>query len=1154
MRLLVYGGNAFEERRRIGEWSEEITPKILQNRAGLSEARPSFGVGISGDAPFLIYRRLHGYGGRSYPLVILLDPGAEIWQLYDWNAAHILLTLFGDSESPGNALLESPERFYSETDLSRLIQKLETKAELPATPIRSIADTETFEKYWFGAMVNDTPIVQVADEETVKIRPTIAEMCQFLEKLEPLMRCAKGWLMGGGQNLVPVFDVHYVIDDQAESMAAQPDPTVNEKLLEDGSRYKQSYADVKEHFSGEMGSEALKDFLKKPFFMWNKTSTKKVFEEFYLLANLHPRTQNHDANISRKTGNYFETNKRILGGDLENANKYVVFGKELKEFSVIFLKNKNIRDDWKEDDGDFDLADFVEYPFDIKADLKAKSRLTLLIKAIGKITTTGTIYKLLVEELDSINSNRDLSLLQARDWQELAKEVISRINQILQTSPSTDKFDPLVWKTTFESPEKERKESYRQFSFRLKDEFNEFARNAESFALPEFHKIYLVFGNDADGTWLLEKQSEEFSKVIDNILQLAFAPTPSEKPLSEAAETWLNKLVTGQDFDKVPQRQRLQVFEKTKFGGWKQLTEIFSGNEIKSKIKSPDDFNKRMLASELPDWKEIGKGANITPQLIHLTELLGEKHYETIFDIFNAVEPPLGGTINEIVVKWLTGWNELARITNKEKSKAKLQAEAIRLISLKPSEDWFDIIKKADIPVDEISRSSELAKVGRDILIDGDEAADDERVKNFRDFFENKYFAGKDVVPKIYYGFMPLSQDDAHENAWRRIANHESLRQLFERELESNESINKNIALYYEKRRRECLGDLQNTAENVAPANFRSSINRLESLYGKNVLAGAAESFFIEYRDVDPNIERYGEIKKILSPYLSDSEQRSFNEKRIFKCLFDQANSDDDERRELENSLRNSETSAMSDIGKSVANFLLNPLSIKGRIFFERYLLKRVNDNETRIDLRSDLASRIFDALEPEAQVGLLTALCENEDIDSLLFGKLLFNEYGAVLQELENSGKRRRVIKVHRNEETIEVNDEAHNGPEFSPLQSAVLRFLASISGESSEKLVNAKENAKKKHQNKPWELDKNLEKLGFFEQPETEATIEGKKKDDDETLTVNGEAATNGGDRKNRISFEAMFRQLDNRTLGNLFIPEFFDYLDRQNKQDKG
>lgn len=92
-RLLAYGGTSFSERRRIGPWPA-IPEATLRDSYGLQPNAWCFGMGVLTGQPFLIFRQRQNVENRGgYPFSLLLDPGPDLWQRFEWNGAAVIAAL-----------------------------------------------------------------------------------------------------------------------------------------------------------------------------------------------------------------------------------------------------------------------------------------------------------------------------------------------------------------------------------------------------------------------------------------------------------------------------------------------------------------------------------------------------------------------------------------------------------------------------------------------------------------------------------------------------------------------------------------------------------------------------------------------------------------------------------------------------------------------------------------------------------------------------------------------------------------------------------------------------------------------------------------------------------------------------------------------------
>ena len=214
MRLLVYGGNQHGERRRIGEWPDEIASQVFQDTYGSSMRNPSFGVGLLDDRPFLILRKIENFGDRAYPLVILFDPARDTWEHFNWNGAHLLWSLYGTMDSPGIKLLTDPESFHTDEHLAQLLAEIDQS--IPANDKSSeITEPERLLDLWSGAVFANSALIAPVNPQVTGFssRPDLTSLSALISKLPSSLRCGKGWLFGGRDRHAEALGTHLVFDD-----------------------------------------------------------------------------------------------------------------------------------------------------------------------------------------------------------------------------------------------------------------------------------------------------------------------------------------------------------------------------------------------------------------------------------------------------------------------------------------------------------------------------------------------------------------------------------------------------------------------------------------------------------------------------------------------------------------------------------------------------------------------------------------------------------------------------------------------------------------------------------------------------------------------------------------------------------------------------
>lgn len=232
MRLLVHGGNSYNERQRIGEWPDSILPGALEDIYCLSKDSFAFGLGLHEGAAYLIARKLLSHENRPYAITILLDPGYEVWSLYEWNAAHLALSLFEGSDPPGNALITSPESINSGQKLEDLLHSVK-KADF-----KRVEPIDRFRNALIGASLFDVPEpMAISSLETgITEHLTLEEATSHLYSIPLCFRPGKGWLLGGSKKHGKIFGAHMVVDHGAALEGDQSDESIIARWIEVGEK------------------------------------------------------------------------------------------------------------------------------------------------------------------------------------------------------------------------------------------------------------------------------------------------------------------------------------------------------------------------------------------------------------------------------------------------------------------------------------------------------------------------------------------------------------------------------------------------------------------------------------------------------------------------------------------------------------------------------------------------------------------------------------------------------------------------------------------------------------------------------------------------------------------------------------------------------
>lgn len=277
MRLLIYGGNSYRERRKVGDWPA-VPAGALGDIYGLTSEVPAYGLGILDDSPFLVFRRLNDVPGqRLYAFTLLLDPGREMWRKFGWNAAALASVLFGGDDSLGNGLLRSPE----EADLTALSESLK-KLAAPHLPQRDTADS--LRDLWAGATAAGGLVAAACEEIGFGSRPAPFELAARLDTLPPCFRTAGGWLMGGSKEHAQAFGANLLLDARVEEA-----PRTFAECVAAGRSVIKAWDGVKR--SPKYG-KLLEDLHEAPVWEWGGVikgaSPERVLKGINLLATVIP--------------------------------------------------------------------------------------------------------------------------------------------------------------------------------------------------------------------------------------------------------------------------------------------------------------------------------------------------------------------------------------------------------------------------------------------------------------------------------------------------------------------------------------------------------------------------------------------------------------------------------------------------------------------------------------------------------------------------------------------------------------------------------------------------------------------------------------------------------------------------------------------------
>ena len=218
-RLLCHGGNGDRERARIGEWTD-VGRGALMDVYGLpvGGGRYQHGCGLIAGRPVLIFRERQDEEHRSgYGYTLLLDPGDEVWEVFGWNAAALLVALGAEEPPLPPALRYTPESLSVDA-LEGLVRRLAPRppGEGPISAMHPLAGAWA----WASVERSDGPLALEGLVETSQTVP--AEMAALVSTLPPCFRLGGGWLVGGSAPNAEAFGCALVLDLDAEGRGEDP--------------------------------------------------------------------------------------------------------------------------------------------------------------------------------------------------------------------------------------------------------------------------------------------------------------------------------------------------------------------------------------------------------------------------------------------------------------------------------------------------------------------------------------------------------------------------------------------------------------------------------------------------------------------------------------------------------------------------------------------------------------------------------------------------------------------------------------------------------------------------------------------------------------------------------------------------------------------
>lgn len=724
MRLLVYGGNQHGERRRIGVWSDEVGPQAFQDTYGSSMRSVSFGVGILGDSPFLILRKIENSGERAYPLVVLFDPGRETWTRFKWNGAHLLWALFGKSDYPGLKLLTEPESYHTDEHLEKLLSEVDESLP-PQSDADPILDPEHLLDLWTGSVYATSPLIAHVDPQLTgfSTRPDLKGLSDLLNRLPSSLRCGRGWLFGGRDRHAESLGAHLVFDDGKLDAPSDSDRQSLVQYQRQGNDLRNAL-EMFDHGADE-ASNGLKELLSKPVFEWTDSSGEplpRLLDDILLLKELDYR-QNELVNRSNDVDKLFarinqrlEQEGRLNEEIISAADDYIEQqARELTEQQTIYVLTQEVgRSKPKFKDKELsDLHKDAAYSFFVERKLFPADAVGLMPPSVP-----FRVYQKLLEAEDQTEKipeifRREAELSHSYDTNELPLLLDTAIEH------SAGKPNGLrSWSKLFDHP---------KFGADVQEAVRTKVLQRVNTDYHDSLADYLVLSDDPGGEQLIAfKPAFKEIQPLETLLLFVLEQlnNPREPGLDKAATAWLSKLARSELRLEISLPGKDHIADRVKHG-WE--TYIFARRayrgdpHLAAPSRVADERERKFLAQELAEAIQETKSdqVNFIPELDQLAKLFGSSYLGAMVDALVALSPNLntGDSVN-----WVESWLRLAQHKSLDNSQllacqTKHRNELVRLIveTEKPLKGRDQL---------KVLGPDELAILFRGLLVQGEVEAD----------------------------------------------------------------------------------------------------------------------------------------------------------------------------------------------------------------------------------------------------------------------------------------------------------------------------------------------------------------------------------------------------------------------------------------------
>lgn len=641
MRLLAYGGTGYYERQRIGAW-ENAPRDALDDSFRLEEEQLTFGLCLIENEPVLVVRQLQvTKTGRAYAYSLLLDPGASVWNRFQWDAAALVDSLFDEAIGMSKLLLEQPEKLNAQ-DLQEVFDILNPKEDRQSDGSISNVVNDC-EAAWIGAFF--TPAISSWPPRVFGFatRPNFVETSALFRRLPPCFRAGLGWLIGSSGQSARNFGAQFSIDDRADVDSAMTN------LIVQGH---QVHGALQTLSNDDDFAETADRLIGRPVWEWAAEARENpapLAERLTIIAALLKALPERDDMLQLAVENLPQTD--FLKVELRRAWQTAAFsyGKMLTPEQTSFA-----------------LENYFDSGLPLREDnipLLDENRLAARFITDGLEPSNANVphlplatrYKVWNALLLQTREHEDVPGIFFRAIEDIEEEdkagiyVASLTQEVCDRMTREKSFSLLSW------------QRYRNKGHwvSVKQMLRDLARDRASSHNRDWQLEYLLFGEDDGADWLIhhptgKREWREMIKLFVNLVQ-------TNQEHAEEACKWLQALAYSgiRTMDVLDCEDKL-VISRTVRGGWISYIDLWDAYnnqvEVFKPVRFPSDNDRRILLKELDDLIHTKPVRDFVPDLNGLETMLGSLPSQTM-SYFQELSPNLSKPAD--ASKWVSAWGSI---------------------------------------------------------------------------------------------------------------------------------------------------------------------------------------------------------------------------------------------------------------------------------------------------------------------------------------------------------------------------------------------------------------------------------------------------------------------------------------------------------------